>query len=248
MRTTLPALLLACGLVSLGGGLRAEDTASPRKVLARAIQAMGGEAKLKKLQVGQWKGTGTVQFFGNELSYTAEWFMQGPEHYRIDAQGDAFSFDQGIDGTKGWFKVEPIGSGVEDMDETRLREEKEEVYLQWLTTLVPLRDKAFQLSSLGEHKVEDRPAVGIEVSHKGHRKVQLFFDKETGRLVKSEMPSERRGQKYTQEMFYRDYGEINGIPLARELVTRLDGKDFLAVKIQDFQPEDKLDAKVFSKP
>ncbi|MBV9123993.1 MAG: hypothetical protein JO112_11595, partial [Planctomycetes bacterium] len=220
MRKTLPALLLACGLVSLGGNVRAEEAAGPRKVLGRAIQAMGGEAKLKKLQVGHWKGQGTIQFFGNELSYTAEWFMQGPEHYRIDAQGDAFSYDMGIDGTKGWFKVEPIGSGTEDMDANRLREEKEEVYLQWLTTLVPLQDKAFQLSSVGEHKVEGRPALGIEVSHKGHRKIQLFFDKESGRLVKSTMPSERRGQKYTQDMFYRDYGEINGLLMARELITQ----------------------------
>src|SRR5438445_204089 len=62
------------------------------------------------------------------------------------------------------------------------------LYLSWIRTLVPLKDKAFKLSPGGELKAGDRAAVCLLVSREGYRDALLCFDKETGLLVKSEMP------------------------------------------------------------
>ena len=53
-----------------------------------------------------------------------------------------------------------------------------------------LEDKTFELSPMGETKIEDRPARGVRVVMKGQPDVSLFFAKDSGLLVKVD----RRGQ------------------------------------------------------
>ena len=48
-----------------------------------------------------------------------------------------------------------------------------------------LRDADFQLSPAGEVKVNDRPALGLRVSRKGWPDVNVYFDKESGLVVKA---------------------------------------------------------------
>ena len=91
---------------------------------------------------------------------------------------------------------------------------KEASYARWAGSLVPLLNKGFQLASLGEIKVDGKLAIGVRVSHKGHRDINLFFDKDKGLLVKSEMTVKdpmAGGKEVTQETLYSDYKEVSGV-------------------------------------
>ena len=59
--------------------------------------------------------------------------------------------------------------------------------LRLAETLVPLTGKEYALSSLGELKVNGRPAVGIKAKKKGAADLDLWFDKKTRLPVKAEM-------------------------------------------------------------
>src|SRR5262249_45535206 len=146
----------------------------------------------------------------------------------FEFNGMKIKFIRAVDGDKGWSKA---NDALEDMDAESLAEEKAAVYANWVATLVPLlKHKAFQLAPLGESKVGDKTAVGVKVSHKDRRDVSLFFDKETGLLLKSEC---RRkdvmggGNEFTEETLYRDYQESDGVKRARKRTINRDGRRFV---------------------
>jgi hypothetical protein len=141
---------------------------------------------------------------------------------------------------------------TEEMDKDMLAEAKEESYTEWVTTLLPLRDKAFQLTSLGESKVGDRPAVGLKVSHKGHRDINLFFDKDKGLLLKAETivkdPMMGGDKELAQETFYMDYKAIGGVQHAMKVKINREGKLFVDGETVEIKILEKLDDSVFGKP
>ena len=115
--------------------------------------------------------------------------------------------------------------------------------------LVDLKDKGFTLAALGDVKVGKRDAVGLRVSHKGHRDINLFFDKKTHLLLKSERRAkDEMGGEYTAEEFLDDYKEVAGIQHAHKLRILRDGKKFVEGETLEFTPQEKLADSVFDKP
>ena len=87
--------------------------------------------------------------------------------------------------------------------------------------LAVLKDKKYKLSPLGEVKVEGRDAVGVQVSCKGHKDVNLYFDKETNLLAKGEWnvkAQEQGGKEVMQETLYGDYKDVEGAKIPMKIM------------------------------
>ena len=56
------------------------------------------------------------------------------------------------------------------------------------------------------------------------------------------------GDDVSQDVFYSDYKEVDGIKRAMKTKILRDGKKFLEMETSDFKPVEKLDDKVFAKP
>ena len=197
---------LACllGLLFAGAGLaRADDQAESKALIDKAIKAAGGEAKLAKFQAMTWKGKG--KYHPDNLSFTGTWSYQAPNrmHSEIQFEGVDQKVITVLDGDKGWNKTDQ----TEALEGDALDEERENLYANWLTLLVPLKDKTFQLSLLGESKVGDRAVIGLKVVHRDHRDVKLFFDKANYLLLKEEMRVKdiENDKEVNEEMFYSGY-------------------------------------------
>src|SRR5262249_31340150 len=79
-----------------------------------------------------------------------------------------------------------------------------------VTTLVPLlEDPGFTLTALGEAKVEGRAALGVKVAFKGRPDLSLYFDQESGLLVKYDYRLQGaggpKGDGALEETVLRDY-------------------------------------------
>jgi hypothetical protein len=116
----------------------------------------------------------------------------------------------------------------------------------WLRLL----DPAYQLTALDETKLGDRPAFGILFSFGKDPAEKFFFDKATGHLLKEEKtllyPSTGKIEFY--ETFYDDYQATAGIPVARKIIKKRDGKTIQQIEITEFSIVEKLDSKLFEKP
>jgi hypothetical protein len=248
-----PMTAFALVLVARGAA-HGDAKADARAIIDKAIEARGGAAKLGEMKATTFKIKGKYYGMGAGIDYTGEYAIQPPDRFRvqmeIDANGTKFVFIEILDGDKGYRKVGDMATT--ELDKEQLAEAIENAYAGRVEALVPLiKDKGFELSPLGEVKVEDRAAVGVRVSHKGHRDINLFFDKTTGLLVKSERTVKdlmMGGKEFAQEELPSDYKDVGGVKHPMKIVIKRDGKDFVDGELSDFEVQDKLDASVFAKP
>ena len=108
----------------------------------------------------------------------------------------------------------------------------------------------YKLSPLGEVKVNDKPAVGVRVSSEGFQDVNLFFDKASGLLVKTETRTidAQSGDEKTEEKLLSDYKETEGVQRPGKVVVLRDGKKLLTLQVEDVKVVDKFDKDFFTKP
>jgi WD40 repeat protein len=227
----------------------AAEQADIKEIIARAIKAHGGEENLARYPAATYKFRRKLYGYYQGQSYTGEVTSNPPERsyyesVRDDGKGNHFTYTRVIDGDRGW----SIGSGrVENLTEHYMSEYKEELYTDWLCTLLPLRNSEFTLKSLGDAKVGDHETVGIKVSKKGHLDVALYFDKESGALRK--IGTKRFGGIIAPwETIIEEYKEAQGIKYAHKVTVNEKGSPYLAEEITDFQPLEKVDEKKFAYP
>ena len=243
---------LAMSLVLVGGAARADEQVDARAIIDKAIKAAGGEENLAKYKAETFKGKGKYYGMGAGMDYTGDWAVQHPDKMRLQievAVGDMkFTFVRVVNGDKVWSKTGDNAVEVDDKDQ--VNEAKEGGYVGSVTDLLPLKDKEFQFALLGESEVDGTKVVGIKVSHKGHRDVELYFDKAKGLLVKSAttVKDDMTGQEARQEVFYSDYKELSGTQRPMKVVINRDGKSFVDMEVTERQLHEKLDDSVFGKP
>jgi hypothetical protein len=241
--------IIAVGLFAGAAGAGpTQDEA--RKILAKAIEAQGGEEALNKYQAGTIKTKGHIEVLGG-FDFTQEINFQLPNKVReelsFEINGQAIRTVVAYDGKKG--AIEVNGKKIPDND--KITESlRDGVQLLEVGKLVPLKGKAYELMTVGEAQVNGKPAVGIRASKKGQRDVTLYFDKETHLLAKLEQRTvdAQSGQEVDQERIFTEYQKVNGVPMPKRVIVNRDGKKFLEAEVTDFQQFEKLDDGMFTLP
>jgi outer membrane lipoprotein-sorting protein len=219
---------------------RAADD-DPKAIINKSIKAIGGEEKMAKFKAQTFKEKGTYYGMGAGQPYTGNYAVQFPDKFKMEIEG---VFTIVLNGDKGWMNGQ-------ELTKEQLAEQQEELYSGWVATLAPLGDKAFTLAPLGETKVDNKPAAGVKVSSKGHGDVNLYFDNATGFLVKIERRAkaqEQGGQEVSQETFFQDYKDVDGLKVPMKMAIKRGGKQFVESEVTELKPVGKLDDSVFAKP
>ncbi|HVK10985.1 MAG TPA: hypothetical protein VM597_19610, partial [Gemmataceae bacterium] len=235
-------------LVLAAAPVRADDA---RAVVEKALKAHGGAETLAKFPAVTVGFKGTFHGMGQEIPMTGQVTSQGVDRIKMDmeieAGGQKIRVVNVITKDAGWTKV---ADNLMELGKDQLAEGLAQAHAGYVATLVPLKDKAYTLASTGEIKVNEKPAVGVKVSTKGQRDVTLYFDKESGLLVKSEhlVKDEGSGQEVQEETFYADYKEVQGTKQAMKFKVNRDGKLFMEGEATEYHLSEKLDDNTFAKP
>ena len=244
--------VLALGVViGVSVPVRADDAADARALVDKAIKAQGGQEKLAKLNAHVIKFKGNFHGMGQAIPMSGEITTQGNDKVKVDVEIDAGGMKIRVVnvfvGDKGWNKV---GDMLMELDKDQIAEAKAQAYSGWVGTLAPLVAKEFKLSTIGEMEVEKKPALGVKVKREGQRDVDLYFDKESGLLVKFEyrVKDEGSGQEVTEENFPSDYKEVEGTKQAMKLLVKRDGKLYIDGELSEYQLLEKVEDSVFAKP
>ena len=244
------AMLGSMFLLVIALPLRADDADNAKAIIEKAIKAAGSEEKFTKLKAATMKFKGMPKTV-MRIAIPGKIVSQGADQTRVviqaDINGQAFTITEILNRDKGWKKEQ---DAAKEMSADELKEAQNGANENWVASLVPLKDKAYTLAALGEIKVDDRPALGVRVSSKGRRDVNLYFDQESHLLVKSEMrvKDETTEMEVNQETFYGDYKEVAGIKEAMKLVIKRDGKPFLNAEVEEIRREEKVEDSLFAKP
>lgn len=246
MRQLLCGLLVAGVFVLPASHAQVDDTA--KAIVEKAIKAHGGADKLAKLQLRQEKAKFTRDIGGQSLTVTTDSLLSLPDRVKAttEADGQRPASTTIISGAKGWASV---AGQTRELSAEQVKIQKERLLGDYLLTLTPLlKDKNLTLSPLGEIKVNDRPALGVKVSAKDQKDLDVYFDKESGLLVKSVMRVAFRMQEVDGDTFYGEYKELEGLKWPMKAVQYRDGIRFGETEITELRLLDRIDDSAFTKP
>jgi hypothetical protein len=139
------------------------------------------------------------------------------------------------------------------MSEGELRTNNDEQYARWISSLLPLKDAEFTLSLEVELKIDGRDVVAIRIAHKDHPASKLYFDKQSGLLVKCENII-RRGRPdgsmfvANREDCFANYREVDGIQVPMKVVRKNNNKVMTVVDVTEMKLLGALDDSVFAQP
>jgi hypothetical protein len=241
------ALVVACPV-------RADEAA--KKVIDEAIKAHGGAERLGKFKDKAAITKGKMKLFAPIEAEGPIEVSAGDKKFRRDFN---FTF-MGIDiqnrvvfdgkalyvSTKANDQVTNMTfDKKEDLDAL-----KEAMHSEEVGSLVLLGDKNVELSLIGDDKVGETPVVGVRVSVKDHKDVNMYFDKKTHLLKKvigRALDFESR-METEQERVIDEYKEEDGLMRPARITINKDGKKFVEIEISEIKHVDKLDDDTFAKP
>jgi hypothetical protein len=247
MRTLLLGVAV---LLGWSGGLCLAQE-SPNAIIERAIAAHGGQQRLARVRADRVRLSGTLHVGASAVPFSNETTVQLPDHFKSVVRLTLGERTQVVvhllDGERAAILVDGQAQPVSSSHLAQLRQT---LQLDHALRLVPLlTDPAFSLSLLGDTEINERPAVGVRVLGHGQRDVRLFFDRQTGLLVKTEQLLDGAGGKDVRhEAYYSKYRDVGGYLRAGKVVAYRDGRKVMEAELLSAQPLEQIDPGEFSRP
>jgi hypothetical protein len=248
MRTTVLTALTA-GLL-LAAPARADEA---RKLLDQAIAAQGGADRLAKQGDVTFKGKGQFTVENLKVDLAGDMAAQSDRRFRVNVEFTTMGRTEGgtlvIDGDKGW--AQGGGRKAEDLP-------KEARFLgdvfrgfRLAQNLSSLGGKDYELSHLGEMKINDRAAVGLKAARKGQPDLDVYFDKQTLLPLRAELrvagiPGAQ--QEMTFAFYLDDFKDVDGVKMFHKLKLRLDDKEVMEMELSELKTGQKIDESIFARP
>ena len=182
-----------------------------KAIVAKYVKAIGGrEALLKHKSRYQ---TGSIELSPMGVKGTIESYSRSDDRAltKVSLAGVGDILD-GFDGTMGWTSNPVQGSRIKEGKELqqakRLSTFAREANLEKIYTTLTVR---------GTEKVGDRYSYVIVASTEGLPDDILYFDTETGLMLRSDSVAIVPEGQQTTTTFYEDYRDVNGIKTAFRL-------------------------------
>ena len=232
-----------------------DDQAEAQAILDKAIKALGGQEKLAKLtsfvetaKCKSFPPDATPTEYSRTIScrFPDLWCRQTETHER---KGTRYV----LNGEQGWFYVEDDLYEFTKEQVERRREIWRDELIVW--QFLFFKDTNYKLSPLGASKVGDQAAVGVKASRKRVPDLKLYFDRDTGLLLKREReeaeptpPGEKPPPPIIEEILYENYKEVGGIKYPTKTTALINKEKISEGEITEFKIVERFDEKTFAKP
>lgn len=252
MRKILVTLLLtlaAVGVVRAQGEQPKQNVKAPAapvvptvdQIIDKYVQAVGGKEAFGKLSSRVRKGT--LEIVGTPIKGATETYEKGPNKKMTKTTlPDMGSIQQGYDGKSGW-RLDP-NTGLND---ARGGELADLAFDSEFNREIRMKELYPSLEFKGVQKVNGRDAYLLLGTPAGQEPEKLYFDTQSGLLVRQDVVHETAGDKATFEVYFDDYREVDGVKIA--FAERQSAPEFvITIKYQSVQHNIPIDDAIFSKP
>ncbi|MBD3232304.1 MAG: hypothetical protein GF315_01125 [candidate division Zixibacteria bacterium] len=226
---------------------------SPEKVikgkalLAEAVEAVGGEDALNKVESIRMKGTFKLITPQGEIPVPYERLYELPDRYslKFNMMGqnvyDIFNRD------KGW-NTGPTGQVVEKTEED-IKQAREEIDRELLYILKQANNPDYTPVYDGERVIEGAKVEYVAIADKdGERICRLGFGSKTHLPVSNSYWGETPMGEGNVTDTYESYDEINGVKIAVAGATMLDGNKIAELQVSEVEINPAIPENAFSKP
>ncbi len=200
--------VLLLGLIPLAAQTTpAESLPTPDQIIAKYVQAVGGKAALEKLT--SRVSTGTVEFDVVPGAFSQEIYEKAPnkQFYSMDA-GQFGVIQIGYNGTVGWEDNPQTGFGKLSGMRLAVMKRNADFY-----RAVRLKEIYPKMSVTGKEAVNGHDAYVLEATPPDGAVEWMYFDTESGLLVRHKGQNEAPTGPVMVETTLSDYREVDGIKL-----------------------------------
>jgi hypothetical protein len=218
--------------------------ADPKEVVEKAIKAHGGADALNKHTAQRATVKGTISAQGMDIDVSGSILRAFPDKDKTTVTLSVMGMELPLVAvTNGKSASLSVAGQAQPLDDDRKADARFGAYAANLNRLTPLvKDKAFTLKAGPEAAVNGSPAAGVIVEHADFKPVTLFFDKESGRLVKAtRVGKDQDGQESERESFFADYKAVDGVQLPHALTSFVGGKKQSAFTVEKYELLEKVD-------
>jgi hypothetical protein len=209
------------------------------EVLDRYVRAVGGKTALEKLSTRVLKGWLVAQ---GGLKAPLEIYEKAPNKMLIVFQIPGNPSTVGFDGAMAWEKNQQ--NGVREMKggEVDFVRRTAEFHKEMnLSRLYP------RLEAKGQAKLGERQAYVIDATSAAGSLVRLYFDADTGLLVRQDFEMEGPQGKMPMQIYFEDYRVVDGVKLP--FVRRWERAGFtFTQKVDEITHNVAIDDARFAKP
>ena len=174
------------------------------QILAKYIEAIGGPAAIDKMNTRVMKGTYTG-FNGVALPY--EVYLKAPDKFYINVASQQGTVERASDGKVAWEKGP---RGVNELTNPVLDDLKS-VFLFFRN--IKLKEQFGQMRMGGKEKIGERDVLIISGRTADNKRERLFFDAETGLLLRRISYSETMIGVIPEQIDFEDYRDVDGVKL-----------------------------------
>ncbi|HEX8137873.1 MAG TPA: c-type cytochrome [Pyrinomonadaceae bacterium] len=212
---------------------------SVEQILDAYVQAVGGRQAIEKVTSRVLKGS---RVGADGVLVPEEVYAKAPNKLLVITTYPRFASRIGFDGARGWAQS---NQGVRDLGPEMLAQLKLEAEFYKETRLKELYSK---MSVLGKGSVGEREAYVVEATPAaGGPAEKLYFDSQTGLLLRKYSESKIvLGQSPTQTD-YEDYREVDGVKLPFQIRWAIPGRTW-GRKITEVKQNLPLDDAQFNPP
>jgi hypothetical protein len=216
------------------------DIPPAASIIARHVEAIGGEAAFKAIQ--SYRATGTISIPSQQITGKFEVFGARPSKglVRASIPGIGESED-GYDGKIGW-SIDPV-NGPSVLSGRELLERADDA---WFDATLYGKEHVKAITVLGRETFDRRPAYKLKVVKNSGIESTEFFDVETGLQLGEEAVRETPFGAVPTTSLFRDYKEFAGIRFASTHVQRILGiEQVITISTYEFN---KVPASTFDLP
>ncbi len=174
------------------------------QVLDKYVAAIGGRPALMRLTTRIMKGS---RVGADGVLVPEEVYQKSPNKLLVVTSYPEIVFRRGFDGTKGWARDSKGESQISEQDLAELERDAgfyKEIDLKGLYAQMSVEEKA---------KVGDREAYVIEAKSRHGDPETLYFDVQTGLLIRRYKEFKIALGSFPTQTDYEDYKEVDGIKI-----------------------------------
>lgn len=211
------------------------------EILDKSLKAIGGREAVEKLTSRSVKGSIEIEAVG--VSGTIEVLAKAPNKTAVVANLAGFGVvNEVFDGAKGWSSDPAQGLREWTGSELATRKRKADFY-----SALNLKKQFTKMEVKGKEKVGSYEAWMIEATPAEGAPEKLFFDVNTGLLVRQDAETDSPQGKMMVETYLDDYKVVDGIKIAHSMknVTPMFA---ISMKFTEIKHNVEIDDAKFGKP
>ena len=235
-----PALPLPSAEAETAAPRPAGKFPTPAELIVKYVQAIGGKDAAAKFTALALKGTQTGQN-GAAMQVEVHWKAPGKILSAVATPGGTFS--QGFDGAAGWTQGRNATREMNPAEMARMKE------IANAYDPIKLREPYPRMRLIAKEKVDGREAWVLRVQESDNRSERLYFDTETGLLVREVILTPTMIGTIPEQIDFQDYRETDRVRLPFTIrLTGLNPRGNWEQKFSTIQGDASIDDGMFAKP